>query len=68
MTTKPKPRPTPLQITRARLGVALDALASIGAMKPRNQAVRYAASAHAFLVYCCSNHKPNDPSSATGRK
>ena len=59
MTTKPKPRPTPLQVSQARLGVALDALASIGAMRPRTQAVRYAASAHAFLVYCCGDKKPN---------
>ena len=60
MTTQPKRRPTQLQITRARLGVALDVLDTIGQLRPRSLAVRYAASAHAFLVFCCSDKKPND--------
>jgi hypothetical protein len=59
MTTQPKRRRTQLELTQARLRVAMSYLDAIAAMRPRTLPVRYAASAHAFLVFCCSNHKTN---------
>jgi hypothetical protein len=61
MTPKPRHRLTQLDITQARLNVAMDALATISQMKPKSLAVLHARSVHAFLVFCCQNDQAQRP-------
>ena len=56
MKTKPK-RQTQLEVTEARLRVAMEALEQIGNIRPRSRAQRYAAGAFAFLKFCCPEWK-----------